>query len=146
MLSKKDIKSLNVGIVYSRFNEPVVRELLNSCVDQLILEGIDENHILKKEVPGALEIPMMINAYATKKKFDVLIGVGAVIRGETYHFEVVSDQSANGLMQVQLRHNIPVINAIITTNSADEAFARTKIKGQEAANGAIEMALLIKNI
>jgi len=146
MLSKKDIKSLNVGIVYSRFNEPVVKELLNSCVDQLILEGIDENHILKKEVPGALEIPMIINAYATKKKFDVLIGVGAVIRGETYHFEVVSDQSANGLMQVQLRHNIPVINAIITTNSGEEAFARTKIKGKEAAVGAIEMALLVSDI
>lgn len=146
MLSKKDIKSLNVGIVYSRFNEPVVKELLNSCVDQLILEGIDENHILKKEVPGALEIPIIINAYATKKKFDVLIGVGAVIRGETYHFEVVSDQSANGLMQVQLRHNIPVINAIITTNSGEEAFARTKIKGKEAAAGAIEMALLVSDI
>ncbi len=146
MLSKKDIKSLNVGIVYSRFNEPVVKELLNSCVDQLILEGIDENHILKKEVPGALEIPMMINAYATKKKFDVLIAVGAVIRGETYHFEVVSDQSANGLMQVQLRHNIPVINAIITTNSGEEAFARTKIKGKEAAAGAIEMALSVSDI
>ena len=146
MLSKKDIKSLNVGIVYSRFNEPVVKELLNSCVDQLILEGIEQNHILKKEVPGALEIPMMINAYATKKKFDVLIGVGAVIRGETYHFEVVSDQSANGLMQVQLRHNIPVINAIITTNSGEEAFARTKIKGKEAAAGAIEMALLVSDI
>jgi 6,7-dimethyl-8-ribityllumazine synthase len=145
-LSNKDIKSLNVGIVYSRFNEPVVKELLNSCVDQLILEGIDENHILKKEVPGALEIPMMINAYATKKKFDVLIGVGAVIRGETYHFEVVSDQSANGLMQVQLRHNIPVINAIITTNSGEEAFARTKIKGKEAAAGAIEMALSVSDI
>jgi len=146
MLSKKDIKSLNVGIVYSRFNEPVVKELLNSCVDQLILEGIDENHILKKEVPGALEIPMMINAYATKKKFDVLIALGAVIRGETYHFEVVSDQSANGLMQVQLRHNIPVINAIITTNSGEEAFARTKIKGKEAAAGAIEMALSVSDI
>ena len=146
MLSKKDIKSLNVGIVYSRFNEPVVKELLNSCLDHLKLEGIDENHILKKEVPGALEIPMMINAYATKKKFDVLIGVGAVIRGETYHFEVVSNQSANGLMQVQLRHNIPVINAIITTNSGEEAFARTKIKGKEAAAGAIEMALLVKDI
>ena len=146
MLSKKDIKSLNVGIVYSRFNESVVKELLNSCVGQLILEGIDENHILKKEVPGALEIPMMINAYATKKKFDVLIAVGAVIRGETYHFEVVSDQSASGLMQVQLRHNIPIINAIITTNSGEEAFARTKIKGKEAAAGAIEMALLVNDI
>ena len=146
MLSKKDIKSLNVGIVYSRFNEPVVKELLNSCIEQLILEGIDEHHIQKKEVPGALEIPMMINAYATKKKFDVLIGIGAVIRGETYHFEVVSDQSANGLMQVQLSHNIPVINAIITTNSGEEAFARTKIKGKEAAVGAIEMALLVSDI
>ena len=88
----------------------------------------------------------MINAYAITKKFDVLIGVGAVIRGETYHFEVVSDQSANGLMQVQLKHNIPVINAIITTNSGEEAFARTKIKGKEAADGAIEMAIMMGSI
>jgi len=146
MLSKEDIKNLNVGIVYSRFNEPVVKELLNSCVDQLIFKGVDEAYILQKEVPGALEIPIMINAYAITKKFDVLIGVGAVIRGETYHFEVVSDQSANGLMQVQLKHNIPVINAIITTNSGEEAFARTKIKGKEAADGAIEMALMMGSI
>ena len=88
----------------------------------------------------------MINAYAITKKFDVLIGVGAVIRGETYHFEVVSDQSANGLMQVQLKHNIPVINAIITTNSGEEAFARTKIKGKEAADGAIEMAIMMGSV
>ena len=75
-----------------------------------------------------------------------MIGVGAVIRGETYHFEVVSDQSANGLMQVQLKHNIPVINAIITTNSGEEAFARTKIKGKEAADGAIEMAIMMGSV
>jgi len=135
-----------VGIIYSRFNEPVVKELLNSCVDQLKFKGVDKEYILQKEVPGALEIPIMINAYAITKKFDVLIGVGAVIRGETYHFEVVSDQSANGLMQVQLKHNIPVINAIITTNSGEEAFARTKIKGKEAADGAIEMALMMRSI
>jgi len=145
-LGEEDIKILNVGIIYSRFNEPVVKELLNSCVDQLIFKGVDEKHILQKEVPGALEIPIMINAYAITKKFDVLIGVGAVIRGETYHFEVVSDQSANGLMQVQLKHNIPVINAIITTNSGEEAFVRTKIKGKEAANGAIEMAIMMGSI
>ena len=145
-MGKEDIKILNVGIIYSRFNEPVVKELLNSCVDQLIFKGIDEKHILQKEVPGALEIPIMINAYAITKKFDVLIGVGAVIRGETYHFEVVSDQSANGLMQVQLKHNIPVINAIITTNSGEEAFARTKIKGKEAADGAIEMAIMMGSV
>ena len=145
-MGKEDIKILNVGIIYSRFNEPVVKELLNSCVDQLIFKGVDEKHILQKEVPGALEIPIMINAYAITKKFDVLIGVGAVIRGETYHFEVVSDQSANGLMQVQLKHNIPVINAIITTNSGEEAFARTKIKGKEAADGAIEMAIMMGSV
>jgi len=145
-LGEEDIKILNVGIIYSRFNEPVVKELLNSCVDQLIFKGVDEKHILQKEVPGALEIPIMINAYAITKKFDVLIGVGAVIRGETYHFEVVSDQSANGLMKVQLKHNIPVINAIITTNSGKEAFARTKIKGKEAADGAIEMAIMMGSI
>ena len=145
-MGEVDIKILNVGIIYSRFNEPVVKELLNSCVDQLIFKGVDEKHILQKEVPGALEIPIMINAYAITKKFDVLIGVGAVIRGETYHFEVVSDQSANGLMQVQLKHNIPVINAIITTNSGEEAFARTKIKGKEAADGAIEMAIMMGSV
>ena len=145
-MGEEDIKILNVGIIYSRFNKPVVKELLNSCVDQLIFKGVDEKHILQKEVPGALEIPIMINAYAITKKFDVLIGVGAVIRGETYHFEVVSDQSANGLMQVQLKHNIPVINAIITTNSGEEAFARTKIKGKEAADGAIEMAIMMGSI
>jgi|TARA_B110000914_G_C15509362_1_gene469959 6,7-dimethyl-8-ribityllumazine synthase len=145
-LGEEDTKILNVGIIYSRFNEPVVKELLNSCVDQLIFKGVDEKHILQKEVPGALEIPIMINAYAITKKFDVLIGVGAVIRGETYHFEVVSDQSANGLMQVQLKHNIPVINAIITTNSGEEAFARTKIKGKEAADGAIEMAIMMGSV
>ena len=145
-MGEEDTKILNVGIIYSRFNKPVVKELLNSCVDQLIFKGVDEKHILQKGVPGALEIPIMINAYAITKKFDVLIGVGAVIRGETYHFEVVSDQSANGLMQVQLKHNIPVINAIITTNSGEEAFARTKIKGKEAADGAIEMAIMMGSV
>lgn len=97
-------------------------------------------------MPGALEIPLVVNAFALSKRFDALIGVGAVIRGETYHFEVVSDQSAFGLMQVQLHHNIPVINAIITTNSGDEASARTKIKGEEAALAAIEMAILLKEL
>ena len=145
-MSKEDIQNLKVGVVFSRFNEPVVREILKSCVDQLVFKGINKNHILQKEVPGALEIPVLVNAYAATKNYDVLIGVGAVIRGETYHFEVVSDQSANGLMQAQMNNNIPIINAIITTNSSDEAFARTKIKGKEAANGAIEMALLMKNL
>jgi 6,7-dimethyl-8-ribityllumazine synthase len=142
-VNKNFIRTLRVGIVSSRFNEPIVRELLNACVDKLKHEGVTVDNI---EVPGALEIPVVLNAYALSKTFDVLIGIGAVIRGETYHFEVVSDQSAHGLMQVQLNHNIPVINAIITTNSDEEAFARTKIKGEEAALGAIEMATLLKDL
>ena len=145
-LNKNFNETLRVGIVLSRFNEAVVKELQNACVNMLKVEGISPENIKLKEVPGALEIPAVLNAYALSKKFDVLIGIGAVIRGETYHFEVVSNQSAHGLMQVQLNNNIPVINAIITTNSDEEAFARTKIKGEEAALGAIEMAMLLKNL
>ena len=145
-LNKNFNETLRVGIVSSRFNEAVVKELQNACINKLKVEGISPENIKLKEVPGALEIPAVLNAYALSKKFDVLIGIGAVIRGETYHFEVVSNQSAHGLMHVQLKHNIPVINAIITTNSDEEAFARTKIKGEEAALGAIEMAMLLKNL
>ncbi len=140
------IDNLKVGIVSSRFNNSVVNELLASAVNKLLSEGVDKDNILHKNVPGALEIPIVANALAASKKVDVILGVGAVIRGETYHFEVVSDQSAFGLMQVQLNHNIPVVNAIITTNSSEEAYARTKNKGEEAALAAIEMAFMLKNI
>lgn len=140
------IDNLKVGIVSSRFNNSVVNELLASAVNKLLSEGVDKDNILHKNVPGALEIPIVANALAASKKVDVILGVGAVIRGETYHFEVVSDQSAFGLMQVQLSHNIPVVNAIITTNSSEEAYARTKNKGEEAALAAIEMAFMLKNI
>ena len=133
---------LSVGIVASRFNQPVVDELLDACLAQLEKEGISKNNIDLETVPGALEIPVVLDLMALKKKYHVLIAIGAVIRGETYHFEVVSDQSAQGLLQVQLNHHIPIINGIITTNDDDQAFARTKIKGTEAALAAIEMAHL----
>jgi|TARA_B110000196_G_scaffold319238_1_gene336730 6,7-dimethyl-8-ribityllumazine synthase len=143
-LENEALKTLRIGIVSSRFNNKVVKELCNACIDKLEIEGVLSNNITHETVPGALEIPIMLDSFARKKKFDVLIGVGAVIRGETYHFEIVSDQSANGLLQLQLNYHIPIINAIITTNSSDEAFARTKLKGEEAALGAIEMAELVK--
>ena len=145
-MNKDTLKDLKVGIISSRFNTPVVSELLNFCIKKLESQGVSLYNIVHKEVPGALEIPLLANAFALSKEFDVLIGIGAVIRGETYHFEVVSDQSAQGVMRVQLDHNIPVINAIITTNSSEEAYARTKIKGEEAALNAIEMAALIKSL
>lgn len=143
-MENKALKSLKVGLVSSRFNEKVVKELCDACVNKLEIEGVLSNNITHESVPGALEIPIMLDSFARQKKFDVLIGIGAVIRGETYHFEIVSDQSANGLLQLQLNYHLPIINAIITTNSSDEAFARTKIKGEEAALGAIEMAGLVK--
>ena len=143
-MENEALKSLKVGVVSSRFNENVVKELCDACVKKLELEGVLRNNITYESVPGALEIPIMLDSLARQKKFDVLIGVGAVIRGETYHFEIVSDQSANGILQLQLNYHIPIINAIITTNSSDEAFARTKIKGEEAALAAIEMAKLVK--
>ena len=143
-MENQALKSLKVGVVSSRFNEKVVRELCDACINKLEIEGVLSNNITHESVPGALEIPIMLDSFARQKKFDVLIGIGAVIRGETYHFEIVSDQSANGLLQLQLNYHLPIINAIITTNSSDEAFARTKIKGEEAALGAIEMAGLVK--
>ena len=143
-MENEALKTLRIGIVSSRFNNKVVKELCNACMDKLEIVGVLSNNITHETVPGALEIPIMLDSFARKKKFDVLIGVGAVIRGETYHFEIVSDQSANGLLQLQLNYHIPIINAIITTNSSDEAFARTKLKGEEAALGAIEMAELVK--
>ena len=143
-MEKKALKSLRIGIVSSRFNAKVVRELCEGCINKLKSKGVLSDNITHEVVPGALEIPIMLDTFARKKKFDVLIGIGAVIRGETYHFEIVSDQSANGLLQLQLNYHIPIINAIITTNSSDEAFARTKLKGEEAALGAIEMAKLVK--
>ena len=143
-MDNEALKTLRIGIVSSRFNNKVVKELCNACIDKLEIEGVLSNNITHETVPGALEIPIMLDSFARKKKFDVLIGVGAVIRGETYHFEIVSDQSANGLLQLQLNYHIPIINAIITTNSSDEALARTKLKGEEAALGAIEMAELVK--
>jgi|TARA_B110000971_G_scaffold161637_1_gene165195 6,7-dimethyl-8-ribityllumazine synthase len=143
-LENEALKSLKVGVVSSRFNEKVVRELCDACINKLEIEGVLSNNITHESVPGALEIPIMLDSFARQKIFDVLIGIGAVIRGETYHFEIVSDQSANGLLHLQLNYHVPIINAIITTNSSDEAFARTKIKGEEAALGAIEMAELVR--
>jgi 6,7-dimethyl-8-ribityllumazine synthase len=143
-LENEALETLKVGVVSSRFNEKVVRELCDECINKLKIEGVLSNNITHESVPGALEIPIMLDSFARQKKFDVLIGIGAVIRGETYHFEIVSDQSANGLLQLQLNYHIPIINAIITTNSSDEAFARTKIKGEEAALAAIEMVKLVR--
>jgi len=135
---------LNIGIVQSRFNEVVCEGLLSACRAQLVKQGVDEDNITLATVPGALEIPLALQQMAMTRKFDALIALGAVIRGDTYHFEVVSNESARGVGEVQLHCGVPIANAILTTNSDVQAEDRMNIKGAEAALVAIEMVNLLR--
>jgi len=137
-------KGLRIGIVQSRFNEVVCEGLLAACRQQLVQSGVSENDITLANVPGALEIPLVLQAMAQSKKFDALVALGAVIRGDTYHFEVVSNESARGVGEVQLHSGVPVANAILTTDTDEQAEVRMNVKGAEAALVAIEMVHLLK--
>ena len=145
-MTKKNISEIVIGVVSSKFNDEVVREIADACLMQMQEMGIKSGNIVHNKVPGALEIPIVLKKYAEQKKFDVLIAIGVVIRGDTYHFEIVSNESANGIMQIQLDHSIPVINAVLTTNSKEEALKRTVIKGRGAAKAAIEISQLIQTL
>ena len=139
---KEEITSLSIGIVSSRFNNKIVKKISKACISKLQALGVPKKNISHISVPGALEIPIALQTIQeTNNTFDVMVAIGLVIRGETYHFEIVSDQSAAGIMRVQLDHSIPIINAVLTTNSSKEALDRAVKKGEEAAEGAIEMAL-----
>lgn len=133
---------LHIGIVMSRFNIDASEGLLGACMEELIQRGVDESNIVLATVPGALEIPLALQKMALTDQFDALVALGAVIRGDTYHFEVVSDQSTNGVATVQLDTGIPIANGILTTDNDDQALARMSQKGAEAARVAIEMANL----
>ncbi len=135
-----------IGIVQSRFNPVVCEGLLAACRAQLTQHGVKEDNITLATVPGALEIPLVLRQMASSGKFDALIALGAVIRGDTYHFEVVSNESARGVSEVQLAHGVPIANAILTTDTDEQAEARMDVKGEEAARVAIEMANLLKAI
>lgn len=133
---------LRIGIVMSRFNSEIGESLLDACIAELKNCDVQESNILLATVPGALEIPLIMQKMAFSDQFDALIALGAVIRGETYHFEVVSNESARGLTSVQLDTEIPIANGILTANTTEQAAARTKQKGLEAARTALEMANL----
>jgi 6,7-dimethyl-8-ribityllumazine synthase len=137
---------LRIGIVMSRFNIDVGEGLLGACTAELIKRGVQESGMLLVTVPGALEIPLALQKMALTDQFDALIALGAVIRGETYHFEIVSNQSASGLAAVQLDTGIPIANGILTTETEDQALARMSQKGTEAAQVAIEMANLLREL
>jgi len=140
-----DGEGMVIGVVMSRFNEPVVDALLDSCTNELLELGVRAQDITVVSVPGALEIPLALLKLAETDRFDALVALGAVIRGETYHFEIVSDQSAAGIQRVQLDTGVPVANGVLTTNTDEQAEARLD-KGAEAARVAIEMANLLRAV
>jgi 6,7-dimethyl-8-ribityllumazine synthase len=139
-------EGLRIGLVQSRFNEPIVEALREACLQELARLGVAEDDVFACSVPGALEIPVVLRQLAQTEEFDALIAIGAVVRGETYHFEVVSDRSADGVMQVSLDYGVPVANAILTVDTDEQAQARTKEKGTDAARVAVEMANLAASL
>ena len=137
---------LRIGIVQSRFNTLVCDGLLAACHAELLKNGVAAGDIVVATVPGALEIPLVLQTMAQSKKMDGLIALGAVIRGDTYHFEVVSNESARGVGEVQLHGGVPIANAILTTDTDEQAEVRILEKGSEAARVVIEMVNLLKVI
>lgn len=133
-----------IGIVLSRFNSNIGDGLLSACHAELLKLGVAAENIRIATVPGALETPLILQHMALSEQYDGLIALGAIIRGETYHFEVVANESARGISDVQLNTGIPVSNAVLTTEDDDQALARMHIKGAEAAQVAIEMANLVQ--
>lgn len=141
-----DGRGLRIGLVLSRFNKDVGDGLLSACVNELHRLGVADTDITLATVPGALESPLVLLKMAKSGRFDALIALGAVIRGETYHFEIVSNESSRGVSEVQLETGIPVANAILTTEDDDQALVRMSVKGAEAAQCAIEMINLLRRL
>ena len=137
---------LRIGIAVSRFNPEVGDGLLSSCTATLLKLGVAREDVLIVTVPGALELPLALQKLANSGRFDALVALGAVIRGETYHFEVVADRSAEGIMTVQLDTGLPVANGVLTTEDDDQALARMGAKGAECAEVTVEMANLLRRI
>ena len=135
--------SLRIGIVQARFNDWAGQGLAAACLAQLSELGVDEDDITHVTVPGSLEIPMALARLAQTDDYDALIAIGCVIRGETYHFEVVANESARGVTQVAIQYNVPIANAILTTDDEEQARARLEEKGRDAARVAVEMANLM---
>ena len=139
-----DGSALRVGVVMSRFNLPVCEGLLSACVAELKRLGVADSNMAIANVPGALEIPLVLQSMAKSGKFDALVALGAVIRGDTYHFEVVSNDACRAIMEVQLDTGVPIANGILTCDTDEQAEVRTQPKGADCAQAAVEMANLQK--
>lgn len=138
-----DGKGLRIGIVQARFNEDITDALAKACLGELEQLGVVAEDIDRLSVPGALEVPLALQALAERNRYHALIALGCIIRGETYHFELVANESGAGVSRIALDYRIPVANAILTTENLDQALARQTDKGRDAARVAVEMARLI---
>lgn len=143
---KLDGKKLAIGIVQARFNESVTQALAAACKSELLLLGVEEKNIRLIKVPGALEVPIALQALAESDKYDALIALGCIIRGETYHFELVANESGSAVTRLGLDYQLPIANAILTTENMAQAIARQDEKGRDAARVALEMANLLRDI
>ncbi len=148
---KGDSDNLNgdglvIGVVQARFNAAMTDKLAQACLYELAALGVTDKHITHVKVPGALEIPIALKAMADSDDFDALIAIGCVIRGETYHFELVANESGSGVGRVALEHQIPIANAILTVDTEAQAWARVEDKGRDAARVAVEMANLMAEL
>ena len=137
---------LRVAVVRGRFNEAIGAGLLAACLERLTALGVAPGRVTVVSVPGALEISLALQQLAASGHYDALIALGAVVRGDTYHFEVVSNESAAGVTQVQLDAGVPVANGILTTDTEEQAMERVRQKGSDCAAVAVEMANLIGEI
>ena len=133
---------LRIGIVTARFNEPICEQLLAGARKALDEMGVDGNDVAEVTVPGALEIPLALQSVAATEQFEALVALGCVIKGDTYHFEVVCNESAAGITRVGLDLDIAIGNGVLTTFTEEQAHSRATQKGFEAAQAAVEMALL----
>ncbi len=139
-------EGLRIGIVRARFNDAITSKSVQACLTELERLDVDEGDIKHVNVPGALEIPIALKAMADSGDFDALIAIGCVIRGETYHFELVANESGAGVSRVALDHQVPVANAILTVDTEAQAWARAEEKGRDAARVAVEMANLLEDL
>jgi len=139
-------QGLRVGIVQARFNDALTSALATACRAALKHHGVVEADIRHVTVPGALEVPVALQAMARSGRFDALVALGCIIRGETYHFELVANESGAGVTRLTLDHGLPIANAILTVENEAQAWARAEEKGRDAGTVAVEMALLLKEL
>jgi 6,7-dimethyl-8-ribityllumazine synthase len=141
-----DGDGLSIGVVRARFNDAITSKLAEACLAELAALGVQAGDIRHVSVPGALEVPVALKAMADSGDHDALVAIGCVIRGETYHFELVANESGAGVTRVALDHQIPIANAILTVDTEAQAWARAEEKGRDAARVAVEMANLMEEL